>query len=382
MLTLQDRVRRTIREHRLLADGDRVLVAVSGGADSTALALLLPGIAPTFGATVVGLAHLNHQLRDAAGDDERFCRELAEHLGLPIVVERRDVSAEARLRRTSIEDAARAVRYAFLREAAARLRASRIAVAHTRNDQAETVLLRLFRGAGPVGLAGIYPAAGEIVRPLLDVSRREVEAFLREAGVAWREDATNADVSIPRNRVRHELLPWLARHFGEGVVDVLHRQAALSREDAELLEKLAAEEARDLVLEKDEVVEVHIPGLLELPGALRRRCVLRALRQAAGGRFVGFAHVDAVLALTGDAGESPAAAVDLPGQRVERRGDRLIFTPATPDPGRAGRKRGRPVSKKVEAAATPPGADEGAAGRKIGPGGATLKSHAPKGGRG
>lgn len=380
-----DRIRDTVRRHSQLDAGDRVIIALSGGPDSVALSHLLPVVAPAFGAEVVGLAHLNHQLRPTAADDERFCRELAVRLALPIEVEGADVRAAARAARTSIEDGGRRVRYAFLRRAAARLGATRIAVAHHRDDQAETVLLRLLRGAGATGLAAIRPRLGGVIRPLLETPRAEIEQFLAEAGLAFCVDPTNADVAYPRNRVRHELLPYLARHFGPGVPLALARQATLAREDAEWLDQVATETARSLVLEEvGPVVTVDIAPLLALPPALGRRVLRLALGRCAGDRFIGFAHVDAVLTLargpngpghagssggpsgSGDAGEPGGSAVrrsdsgsaqtagravsgkrsprviDLPGQRVKRIRGRLHLTPLALDTGRAGRRRGRP----------------------------------------
>ena len=192
-------------------------------------------------------------------------------------------------RKTSIEDAARTVRYLFLSEVAAARGATRVAVGHTRNDQAETVLLRLARGAGPVGLAAIYPRAGQVIRPLLDVRRSEVEAWLRERGQTWREDESNQDRTIPRNKVRHELLPWLIEAFGAGVVDVLARQAALSRDDAEWFELVATETADRLVIEDGTIVTLEQgalgalhPAIAPAGGArtaLRRGAERRALRR-------------------------------------------------------------------------------------------------------
>lgn len=341
---IREAIRAATRRHRLVGAGDRIVIGLSGGADSVTLSLLLPGVARELGAAVVALAHLNHQLRPTADEDERFCRELAARLDLPIETASADVRGLARERRTSLEGAGRIARYAFLRRVAARYDAQRIAVAHTRNDQAETVLLRLFRGAGPVGLAAIFPRAGPVIRPLLDVRRADIEAYLAAAGVAFCEDPTNRDVTIPRNRVRHELLPYLARHFGhggDGIVDVLARQATIARDDADWLEQAATETARALVLEEGARSSLDIAALMALPPALARRVVRAALARAAGRRFLGFDHVEAVLALA-ETAPPGAETIDLPGQRVKRTEGRLTFEPLPPDPGRAGRRRGRP----------------------------------------
>jgi tRNA(Ile)-lysidine synthase len=336
---LSPHIRRAVRLHQLFGAGDRLIVAVSGGADSTALAHVLPGVAASLGAQVVGLAHLNHGLRAEAADDEAACEALASQLSLPFFVDHVDVAAEAHRLRTSIEDAGRIVRYAFLEAAAAQADAIRIAVAHTQNDQAETMLLRLVRGAGPVGLAGIYPRAGLVVRPLLLATRREIETWLRDRGIGWREDASNRDVSIPRNRIRHELMPWLREHFGPSVDAVMARQADVFREDAERLDSEATEIARDLVLQNIERSDVPLPPLLVRPPAMVRRVLLLVLRQRAAGRFIGLQQVDQVLALA--TGDDRRASADLPGQRVERRGDLLMFQTVESDPLRGGRRRGR-----------------------------------------
>ena len=335
--SILDAMRRTIGRDRLFGAGDRIVIGLSGGADSVTLSVLLPEVARELGAEVVALAHLNHGLRAGAEDDQRFCGEFAARLGLPFETETADVRGLARERRTSIEDAGRIARYAFLRRVMAGRDATRIAVAHTLNDQAETVLLRLCRGAGPKGLASIFPKAGPVIRPLLDVRRAAIEEFLAFVAVAFREDPTNRDVTFARNRVRHELLPYLARYAGEGIVDVLARQAAIAREDADWLEQAATESARSLVLEGETGVSLDAGGLRKLHPALARRVVHAVLTRVAGRRFIGFDHVDAVLRLTGE-----PETIDLPGLRVKHSGGRLRFAPRPPDPGRAGRRRGRP----------------------------------------
>ena len=225
-MSLTQRVLLSIGRHALLRDGTRVLVALSGGADSVALLLLLRELERDGALTIAGTAHLNHQLRGEEADaDEAFCAALAARLGVPFIVERADIAARARAQKRSIEDAARGARYEFFERAADECSAAAVAVAHTREDQAETFLLRLLRGSGTRGLAAIQPRAGRVVRPLLEVARDDLRAYLVSQGQAFREDATNADVTIPRNRVRHELIPYLESRFSPGVTDVLARSA-------------------------------------------------------------------------------------------------------------------------------------------------------------
>ncbi len=333
MHPLAERVRRTVNRFALLPAGSRVVVALSGGADSVALTRLLGELARPLDVTIAGLAHLNHQLRGEAADrDEAFCRAVADALGAAIDVERIDVGALARSRHESTEEAGRFARYQFLARAAERLAADRIAVGHTCDDQAETLLLRLLRGAGPRGLAGIYPKFGSIVRPLLEVTHADLVGYLGDLGQSFCEDETNADQSIPRNRVRHRLIPMLAREFSPGIVEVLAREAAIARDDAAWLEQAAREAAAGVIRPTPEGSVVEVPGLLALPPALARRVLVEALDRGAGGRMIAFSHAEALLALA--AGPEDGAPVDLPGQRARRAGHQLILRPRGPGPTR------------------------------------------------
>ena len=325
MRTLADRVRRTLRKHALAERGRRVVVALSGGPDSVALAHVLKELADTGEIALAGLAHLNHQLRAAAGDDEAFCRDLAARVALPIEIESADVRAIAVAEGASIEDAARHARYAFLERAADRLGADRIAVGHTRDDQAETFLLRVLRGAGPRGLASIYPRVGRVIRPFIDTTRAEVVEYLTAHGLAYCEDETNRDLANPRNRIRHDLIPYLRRHLSPDVVSVLAREAAIARDDAEWLEQKAIEAERQCVLSHTGTIELDAPALSLLHPAVARCVIRRALVSSAPARFVSFEHVDAVLDLVR---HGARGGVDLAGQRVERLDHRIVFTRA------------------------------------------------------
>ena len=328
-MNLSQRVARTIRRHALLARGERALVALSGGPDSVALAHLLLELQAAGELTVVGFAHFNHQLRGPdADDDEAFCRGMASALALPIEVARADVRAAAREVHRSVEDVARELRYAFFEQAADRLAADAIAVGHSLDDQAETFLMRLVRGSGARGLAGILPRAGRVIRPLLDISRADLREYAADRALAFRTDASNTDLSIPRNRVRHELIPYLEREFSPGIRRVLAREAASAREDENRLQQEAIDFTGSIVLRTTGgKIEVDASALRSLPPALGARVARHALSMLAPGRFLGFEHVDRLLQLT-DAVE--AEAVDLPGQRAVRRGSVIVLGPAAP----------------------------------------------------
>src|SRR5262245_21639536 len=192
MSPLSARVRRAIARRGLLADDDRVAVAVSGGSDSVALAWVLRALEPDANWQLVGLIHVNHGLRGEESDaDEAFCRALAARIGLPIEVHSPHVRQRAIERKQSIETTARVERYTCFDRAARALGATRVATGHTKDDQAETVLLRLLRGAGGRGVSAIRARRGQYVRPLLDCRRAELQAELESRGERWRDDSSN-----------------------------------------------------------------------------------------------------------------------------------------------------------------------------------------------
>jgi len=324
-MTLQQRVRCAIERDELIPPGSRVLAAVSGGPDSVALLLLLRRLARECGFVLAGLAHLNHGLRAEESDaDEAFCRELAARHRLAAEVGRRDVAQMARDERVSVEVAARRARYDFFADAAERLKVDRIATGHTRDDQAETFLLRVLRGAGATGLAGIRPRRGPVVRPLLDIRRDDLLAFLASLGQDYRSDSSNRDLRIPRNWVRHRLVPLLAEHLNADIVEVLAREATVLRDEAVFLDRLANDAAARLETALPERrVRLDANALTDLPIALARRVVRQALTRMENPQFHGFDHVEQVLALARPVGDESAA--DLPGVRVERIGAGVVL---------------------------------------------------------
>ena len=321
MTSLHQKIRRTIRKHGLCPPGARVLVGLSGGSDSIALALLLLDLAEYGRFSVVSVAHLNHRLRESAGRDEDFCRDFAERHRLRIVVDSADVQTLARAGKLSREDAARRVRYTFLERTAADLDANRIAVGHTEDDQAETFLLKLMRGAGLTGLAGIYPRRGIVIRPVLEATRQELREYLRSRGETWVDDETNEDLGNPRNRIRHLVLPELDRASGAATRPAIARAAGLIREDGLWLDEVAGGRFEALGVATADGMELDAPALAGEPAPIVRRVLLRAMRQTAGDREIGLDHVDAVMALLGP-GEG---GLDVPGTRVELRRGKLVL---------------------------------------------------------
>lgn len=262
------RVFANLKHTEMLRAGERLAVGVSGGADSVALLLLLLELREKLG-IVLSVAHLNHKLRGAASDaDEKFVARLAANLGLVFHVESVDVAAKAKREKANIEDAARRARYDFFSRLAAEGKIDRVAVAHTADDQAETVLAHILRGTGLAGLGGIHPRAGRVVRPLLPVRRAELRAYLRQKKQSWREDATNQDTARLRARIRKKLLLLLERQFQPRVVEHLVSLAEFAREDEEFLEMLARERCEALAKKIRGAVRIAVADLLRPVGGV------------------------------------------------------------------------------------------------------------------
>lgn len=328
---LAARVAATIQRRGLLRAGAGVVVALSGGPDSVALAHVLSRAGRELGVVVDGFAHFNHQLRDAAAEDEAFCRECAARWGTKFFVDRADVRAEAARGRRNIEDTARELRYAFLERARLEAGAACVAVAHTRDDQAETVLLRLLRGAGPLGLRAILPVRDRVIRPLLDATRADIEAYCARHRLTIRHDESNDDLRLVRNRVRHGLLPYLRQHFSPRIVERLAQHADQAHELSQWVAQLATEQGSSIVLRTRRGVEIDAEALAREPRALRRVLLLGALREASGGRFVGADQIAAIedMAL----GQGPSG-LDLPGQRATLERGTLVLERRRLAPGR------------------------------------------------
>ena len=292
---LLSNVRKSTVRHGLLEKGDKVLVACSGGADSTALLLALLELSGEYDLRIA-VAHFNHRLRRASDQDERFVIRLARKLGLPVYVKREDIRAWALKHGQNIEEAGRERRYRFLRDTASRVGARKIATGHTLTDQAETVLMRLLRGTGPRGLEGIAPCVDNlIIRPLIDIERREVEAYLRSSETPHREDESNRNLDYLRNRVRRRLIPYLEKSFDPKIVRHLGKLAEISREEEKVWAELCGAEEERSIIRRKGTVFLDARRLSALPPGSGRRLVRAFLAAVKGDlrRFT-FRDVEAV----------------------------------------------------------------------------------------
>ena len=298
----------------LLLPGERLLIGVSGGPDSVALleVLIEGGWRPH-------VCHLNHKLRGAESDaDAEFVRQLAERHQLPVTIEVRDVAAFAAEKKLSLEDAARHARLEFFSDVAAHTGVAKLALAHTADDQVETFLMRLVRGAGVPGLVGIWPerklGSLRVIRPLLKVRRQEIIEYLAGKAVAYRTDASNLDTRFTRNRVRHELLPMLEREFNPAIREVLLRTAEILRDEDFYLLKHVAETFYMRTSRDDALL---VAKLREFPVAVQRRLIRFWLggEDESGQRFT-FDHIEAVRGLV---------ASDLPGGELHLPDDLIVY---------------------------------------------------------
>lgn len=343
-------VRQTLISHSMVARGDRVLVGVSGGPDSMTLLHLLHRLAPQLKISL-GVAHLNHCLRGAAADqDAEMVRKAAEALNLRSHLGRARVLKVKRKLGLSPEEAARRVRYAFLHRIMLDAGYTKLALGHHQDDNAEQVLLALLRGTGPTGLSGILPVRKDrIIRPLIQTRRSQIEAFISREGVVCVVDATNSDLKLMRNRVRHRLLPLLASEYQPRIVDGLNRLADVIRSEQAWIEEMVAAEYQRAV-DRDEADTLTLP--VEFLGrahpALARRLVRRALQELSGSlRRIRFSHVQSLLHLLSDGGG--AKELHLPGGiRVHRTGDRLTLLKAP----RVGRKPPDPAVEEEDPGVT------------------------------
>lgn len=330
-MSLIHRVREFAAHHRLWRPDTRVVAAVSGGSDSVAMLVLLHDLHALGHVRLDAVAHLNHGIRAEAGADEAFCDALAARLDVPFVAQRVDVPAVSRRTRRSIEVTARTERRAFLAELRRTRGADLVATAHTEDDQAETVLLRMARGTGSHGLGGIAPRSGRWIRPVLCATRVELQAELRARSEGWREDLTNRDLVNPRNRIRHELLPYLGQHFNPAVRKALVRLAEVARADEAWLSKLSVAASVSVLHVAETGVRLDRHELLQLPAPIAQRVARHALTLAGHTQPT----LDDVRAV-GDVAAGRRGAADVRKVRVEPFGDFVVLV------ARAVRRNTRP----------------------------------------
>ena len=319
---LLTKVKDTIRKYGMLNAGDRVVVAVSGGPDSVCLLSALQVLAKDLNLTL-HIAHLDHMFRgkESAGE-ALFVEGLAKKLNIAATVERADVPAFCRERGLPAQAGAREIRYGFFARVAEKVRADRIATGHTATDQAETLLMRLMRGAGVSGLSAIPPKRGNVIRPLVEVAREEILDYLRAIGQEYAIDPSNAKPLYTRNRIRTDVLPVL-RQFNPRIVETLAAEAALLRDEDEAIEAYLTQLIKGMLDQEEDVIAIKRAEFNALPPAFRRR-MFRLAADLIGADSSGLSMVQVDEALGFIADSQTGRAMHLPhGLRVEREYNRF-----------------------------------------------------------
>jgi tRNA(Ile)-lysidine synthase len=302
---LEQRVFDFIRKHRLVSAGEKLVVAVSGGADSVCLLQILTSLKEEL-KLKLHIAHLDHQLRgtESAADAE-YVADLAKKLGIPATIERRDVKAYQKKMRLSTEEAAREVRYRFLTDVAGATGAKRVAVGHTQDDHIETILMHLIRGAGTRGMRGLQPATewpskdGKliVIRPLLEVSHQETEDYCRRHSLAPRLDASNLSLSPLRNRIRQQLLPLL-QSYNPGIAEALLRTGRIAGDDIDFLDKETARLWAKIARQEGEAITLNRKALDRLPPTLKRYLLRSGAERLLGSaKDIEMRHIEEMMAL-------------------------------------------------------------------------------------
>lgn len=320
---MSEETKNFIKRHSM--EGSSILVAVSGGTDSTALLHVLTELGPEFDLNL-SVAHLNHCIRgESSAEDAEFVRKIADELELKSIIEKRPVTQVAEEKSQSLEEAARDVRYDFLTEVARAAGIELVALGHNKNDQAETILMNLIRGAGLRGLGGMKEKNGRYVRPFLNVPRKDIKNYLESKEIDYRFDETNEDTTFTRNRIRHELIPRLEENYNPNIIDNLFRLGNLAREAREFIEGRAEGAFKEIRLpEKGDGICFNREKLLTLHPYIQRVTIRKFLKEARGNlEDITFSHVEDLL--TKLRKEPASTQLDLPGITFSLDRDRACF---------------------------------------------------------
>lgn len=325
---LIDKVRRFSKDHLLFETGDKVVVAVSGGADSLCLLHLLRVLAPEFKLQLL-VAHLNHGLRPEAGQEAEMVKKVSTEWDLPFETKTVDVRNYKSEHRLSEEEAARFLRYRFLLQTAKKFGASAVALGHHLDDQAETVLFNMIRGTGVDGLAGILPKCARgpllLVRPLLCLKRQEIEEYCRKYKLHPVVDSSNFETNYTRNRIRIDLIPYLEKYFNPRVRGALSRLASLAAADRLLLQALATKHFKTLSRVRKKTIIIDRDAFLSLPPALRGRVARIALEKVVFGKQIGWVQAEQLINLAEGVGRARRLTLS-GGVRAYRINGKLILT--------------------------------------------------------
>lgn len=259
---MEEKILKTIKKYNLISNGDKIVVAVSGGPDSMCLLNILKNLRPKF-STELFVAHINHMIREEADSETEYVKNYCEKNNIKCFIKRANVLEMAKEQKKGTEEMGRIVRYDFFEYVANEVSADKIAIAHTENDNAETILMNLMRGASLEGLKGIEPIRGKYIRPLIECNREEIEKYCEINKLDPKFDKTNNDNTYTRNKIRNLLIPYIKKEFNPNIIETLNRLAVLARQDATYFNKIVKESYADILLYENinnlnENLEKHI----------------------------------------------------------------------------------------------------------------------------
>lgn len=292
-----EKVKETVQKHHMLAHGDHVLIGLSGGPDSVCLLTILNKLKHELGVHL-SAAYIDHGLRpDETPYEIDFCRDLCNSLGMPFITRSIDVKSYVKERKLNKQEAARELRYRVLNEIAAETAANKIALGHNAGDQAETIVMRLFRGTGPSGLSGIPPVRRHIIRPLIEVERIEIEKFLEDEGMGFVIDSSNLKHEYLRNKIRHLIIPAI-KNINRDITKTLSRTADIFRDEERYFEIIVTKTMMRLITRKtDKTIELFLGPLEAMDTVILRRVLRRAIDETKGLHGISFIHIEEIISL-------------------------------------------------------------------------------------
>ncbi len=317
---LVNKVVATITKHSMLSGGEKVLAGLSGGPDSVCLLSVLHALRERF-TPEISAVYVDHGLRPLeTGKEIEFCRNLCERLNVPFLTKAVNVKSYALDQKMNMQEAARQLRYRAFDETSHDIGADRIALGHTADDQAETLLMRLFRGSGPTGLSGIPPVRKNIIRPLIEARRGEIEKFLDDKKIEYIIDSSNLKENYLRNRIRLSLVPML-KEYNPDIIETLSKTAAIFRDEEKYFEIIGTKALMKLISRKtDSRIELFLAPLEIMDKAIMRRVLRRAIDETKGLRGISFIHIEDIIGLIRSGG---SGGQDIPAEG--NKSDKGIF---------------------------------------------------------
>ena len=313
----------------MFSGGEKILIGLSGGPDSVCLLHVLNNLEDTFMLNLHAV-YINHGLRPDETDMEiEFCKNLCESLNVPFITKSIDVQSYAEKQKMNRQEAARQLRYSTFEEIVYEINAHRVALGHTANDQAETLLMRLFRGSGPTGLSGIPPVRGNIIRPLIEIERKEIEKFLDDGKINFIVDSSNLKKNYLRNKIRLSLIPML-KEFNPNIIESLSRTAAIFREEEKYFEVIVAKTMMKLISRKSDTrIELFLAPLEIMNKVIMRKVLRKAMEETKRLRGISFLHIEDMIELIQNG--KPGDRLHLPGGiRIIKEYSTLILTSEPP----------------------------------------------------